>query len=238
MKTCFLFAISLLGFTPIKAQFNDLEATELALRRIANIRSEGSNSNRYANVQGSPYLNEGWRNGRLFLKNQDSATTDILINIDLVSQLVLVQLRDGSVGMISPLSIQKIEIQGDSYSYRSFIIETEDRLLGNLNNSPTFCEILYEGKFRLIRQIHKRMYQPYATPYTTSDGHREITTIENIWLQSPENQSYQKLKLTRKSIEKALPTYRDRIRQLSKKHDLDLTNLSDAVQLFKFLDKT
>ena len=161
---------------------------------------------------------------------------DILINIDLVSQLVLVQLRDGSVGMVSPLSVQRIEIQGDSYNYRTFIIETEDRLLGNLNNSPVFCEILYEGKFRLLRQIHKRMYQPYATPYTTSDGHREITTIENIWLQTPENQSYQKLKLTRKAIEKALPKYWDQIRQLSKKHDLDISALPDIIRLLALLE--
>ncbi len=232
-----LIGIFLLVLNQLAAQFSDIEATELALRRVANIRNAQQSNNRYANAQGSPFLYEDWRSGRLLLKGQDSIQSEVLINLDLVSELVLVKLRDGSTGMISPFSIQKVEIQGQAYLYRTFVVETEHRLLENSNNRPVFCEVLYNGNLKLLRRIHKRMYQPYATPYTISDGHWEIATIEMFWLQKADGKDYHRLKLNRRSIEKALPAHKNHIRQLSKQHQLDLTQLPDLVRLMSLLDK-
>lgn len=51
-----LIGIILLVLNQLAAQFSDIEATELALRRVANIRNAQQSNNRYANAQGSAFF--------------------------------------------------------------------------------------------------------------------------------------------------------------------------------------
>lgn len=220
------------------AQLNDRQATEAALLRIANVRDNESTNDRYANVQGLPFLYENWQKGRVYLKGKDSTVLDVTLNLDLVTELMLVRFDSETTGAISPFRIERLEVFDTGNSKRNFIIMSEKELLNNLNRSPIFIEVLYDGAFKLLRRIQKRMYQPYPTPYSTDDGHREIATIESIWLQKPGESHYKKVKLRRGYLEKTLPSYRKDIRQLSKQNKLNLRDLQDVIRLLKLLEAT
>ncbi|HMN88791.1 MAG TPA: hypothetical protein PKD70_02970 [Saprospiraceae bacterium] len=223
--------------TTVGAQmFNDLQAVEETLRRIANVRDANSR-NRYANVQGSPLLQEEWSPGTLQLKDLDTTRMNLTLNIDLSSELLLVRLQDGSVGMISPFSVRWVEIE-DLYRRRMrlFIVKTEHEVAHNQSFRPVFYEVLLKNEYTLLRRIYKRLYTPYPILYDTSDGHREIATIETFWLQKPDK-SWHRLKCNPRALRQLLPEHQEDIRQLSKRQKFDLYRVEGIIQLLQQINK-
>ncbi len=222
--------------TGVAQMFNDLQAVEETLRRIANVRDANSR-NRYANVQGSPMLQEDWMPGTLQLKDLDTTRMNLTLNMDLSSELLLVRLQDGSVGMISPFSVRWVEIE-DLYRrhMRLFIVKTEHEVARNQSFRPVFYEVLYKNNYTLLRRIYKRIYTPYPVLYDTNDGHREIATIETLWLQKPDA-SWHRLKCRPRALRELLPEHEADIRQLSRQQKLDLYRVEGVIELLQQLDK-
>ena len=216
--------------------FNDIQAIEESLRRIANVRDANGN-NRYANVQGSPFLYEQWMPGALQLKGRDTTRMAVTLNMDLASELLLVRLQDGSTGMVSPFSVQWVEIQDEHRRPHRFIVKMEHTVADNFSYRPLFFEVIHEGQYTLLRRIQKRIYTPYAIPYETTDGHREVATIETFWLQKPGETHWHQVKIRPRAWMQTLHEHKEDIRRIRKTQQLNLYDPADVVLLLQWLEK-
>ncbi len=241
MKAALFSMFALLLSISVFGQFSaNSEEAEQKLRSVANIKSNTSGKSdferRYANVQGNPYLFDDWQVGNAKLVGSDTFEVTLLMNIDLVSHLLILQLEDGSIGFISPFNIHELTVREKLYHIRNIVVLPESVVEGNNNGQKYFYELMHDGRFNLLKRTSKRINRPIATPYEVSDGKTEVITTETYWLSEAEK-PYQRITLRRKSIEKALPSYGIEIRQIAKKNNLYFYELKDLITLLEFLEK-
>lgn len=241
MKAALFSVFALLLSISVFGQFSaNSEETEQKLRSVANIKSSNSGKSnfeqRYANAQGNAYLFDDWQVGKAKLIGSDTFEVTLLMNIDLVSHLLILQLEDGSIGFISPYNIHELTVREKLYNIRNIVVLPESVVEGTGNGQKYFYELMHDGRFKLLKRTFKRISKPIATPYEVSDDKTEVITTETYWLNKPEK-PYQKITLRRKSIEKALPEYQTAIKQITKKNNLYFYESQDVVTLLGFLEK-
>lgn len=238
---CYLLPALLLFITIIKnyAQASvHLEESERSLRKIANIQPNRSASDQNK-ANRMPYFFEDWSRGDVTCINsaKDTFSATALMNIDLLRQMLAIQFPDGAVGYITPQQVQQLFIQEKLYRRHEFRILLESQVEGNQMNQPVFYQVLHDGKFTLLKRVHKRVLNQYALQLASAssgEGSEVITTV-TYWLKKPD-QSYEKISLKRKSLEKALPEMEDKIRDLVKGHQLILYEEKDVLRLLEFLE--
>jgi len=236
---CVLFTIS---FTPvIYAQSSEASAAlEQRLRSMASTRLSALQvKNQQLNPMTSPYFFEDWQEGKgIFVQEpQDTFSATVLMNIDLLRQMLAVQFRDGAIGYISPMHVRHLSIREKLYFQHDFVVLPEYLVEGGNNQAFAFYERIYDGEFTLLKRVYKRSQSQYALGLSSVTGNRnaDVITTETYWF-SEDQQSYKKMLLRRKSIEKLMPEMKDEIRDLVKKHQLNLFEEKDVLQLLEFLE--
>lgn len=238
MKAIIIPFIILMYFSVLGQQTFDPEQN---LRDLGNLTPYATGAvgfdNRYEGIQGTPYLFENWRLGSIKFAKQDTFSAPVKLNVDLVTQVVTVQLRNGTVGEMSATYIQALKVSvPESKSSSQFIVAREGDIESIRSVRLKFYEVLYKGEFAFLKSVEKKFKKAdFQGAYSADRRYDEFLTEESYWLQSP-GKPYEKVNLKRKDIEKALAGYEDRVSGLVKKNKLSLNQVEDIARLLSMLE--
>lgn len=193
--------------------------------------------NRYEGIQGSPMLFDDWMSGTIQFVSQDTFTAPITLNIELVRQVVVVKLRDGSMGEMGAMNIKAVQVGQDSKKdAKTYIVAKENEVEGVKSVRPKFYEALHLGAFNFLKETRKEFRKAdFKGPYSADRRYDEFLTEEHYWLQVP-GQAYEKVRTRKRDIEKTLSAYEDQVAALSKEHKLNLNKAEDIATLLEFLE--
>ncbi|MBK7870173.1 MAG: hypothetical protein IPJ74_05530 [Saprospiraceae bacterium] len=194
--------------------------------------------NRYEGIKGTPFLFEDWVTGNIQFVKQDTFSTSVKLNVDLITQTITVQLRDGSLGEITAAYVQAIKISDPIFprKMRNYIVVREGDIEGLKSVRPKFYEALYKGEFMFLKSIQKKFRKAdYAGAYSADRRYDEFLTEEVYWLKSPKS-AYEKVTPKRKDILKTLSAYEGEIEKIIKEKKLGLNNEEDISKMLEFLE--
>lgn len=236
MKPLLIFLIIFNAWTSIAQQPFDPEQN---LRSLANLSpySVGAQGfdNRYEGIRGNPLLFDNWQEGNIHFVKQDTMSMLVKFNVDLVKQVVIVQLRDGSIGQIGATTIKAFQRKEERKPSRRWVVFSEKEVEKINSVRLKFYEVLHEGKYQLLKSTEKQLKKAsYEGAYNNGERYDEFLTEVYYWLRG-DGVVYKKVKIKRKDIESALP---ESAIPLAKTQKLDLNNENDVIQLLSALDKT
>ncbi len=240
MKVFFSFLMILFFSAATAQQTFDPEQN---LRDLGNLSPYGAGAigfdNRYEGIQGTPFLFEDWRLGSIKFIKQDTFSAPVKLNVDLITQVVTVQLRNGTAGEMSASYIQGLKVlDPDTKSSRQYLVAREGDIEGVRSVRLKFYEILHKGEFTFLKLVEKKFKKAdFQGAYSADRRYDEFLTQESYWLQIP-GKPFEKVALKRKNIEKALAGYEDRVSTITKKNKLNLNQEEDIAQLISLLENT
>lgn len=239
MKLFFTLLITLFFSVVMAQQVFDPEQN---LRELGNLSPYSAGAvafdNRYEGIQGTPFLFEDWRIGSIKFAKQDTFGTPVKLNVDLITQVVTVLLRNGSVGEMSATYIRELKVSDPATkASRQFIVAREGDIEGIRSVRLKFYEILHKGEFTFLKLVEKKFKKAdFQGAYSADRRYDEFLTQESYWLQIP-GKPFEKVNLKRKDIEKALAGYETQMAEITKKNKLNLNQEKDIVQLLSQLEK-
>lgn len=227
----FLFAHSLL------AQF-DVEITLIGTNDISpyNRGSKGFDL-RYEGVKGDPLLFKDWQTTSIQLTNRDTFSASAKINVDLIAQVLIIQLRNGTSGQIPLSKIKAFKIENPDGTTRLWKIYSEKEIEGSTGEGLKPYEVLVEGDFTLLKRMDKKFKKAsFKEAYSIGNRYDEYVPTTDYWFREGKK-PYQEIKLKRKAIEEALSAHTETVEKAMKAQKLDLTSEKEVVQLLKTLEK-
>lgn len=229
------FLIFMLSLSIVRAQADK----EQTLRLIGNMTPYSPGvigfDNRYQGIQGDPFLFSQWQLGRIRFVKQDTFSIPLNINIDLVKQVLVVQMRDGSSSQVTATNVKAIQTTDADQRLRRWTVLSEKEVENVNSVRLKFYEILHEGTFQLLKLTEKTFKKAnYQGAYNVGNAFDEFVTEISYWLRG-DGKKFTKVKMKRKEIESILPTSAP---PLIKNQKLDLTNENDVIKLLGQLEVT
>lgn len=214
---------------------------EQNLRALGNLTPLSSGAlgfdNRYQGVKGSPFLFSDFESGTIQFTKQDTFSTPFKLNVDLIKNTLLVQLNNGSLGEISANNVKALQFKTLPNQPAKWIVLSEKEVEGINSVRLKFYGNLYNGQYRLFKSITKTFKKAnYQGAYNAGNTYDEFLTEENYWLSAP-GKPFEKVKLKKKDIEKALSDKAAKVQQIVQQNKLDLNDHYDIVQLLILLEK-
>lgn len=233
-----LFAVILFAQTPAPSQGFDPEQN---LRALANLTPLSAGAvgfdNRYGGVHGSPLLFTEFQMGMIQFTKQDTFSTAFNLNLDLIKNSLLVRLRNGTWGEISATNIKALQFQNAPNQPAHWIVASEKEVEGVNSVRMKFYGTLHEGQYRLLKSVEKTFKKAdYQGAYNNGSTYDEFLTAESYWLSTP-GKPFEKVKIKRKDMEKALSDRANQVEKILKDNKLNLNNEQDVVQLLILLEK-
>lgn len=241
-KDLFIFAISMLLMafstsvtaqsTGASTQFKmnlrnaqqNLEAIG-AYRNTSNSRLQAIEE-RYANIQGTPYLHEEWINGDIHLVS-GYVHKKVKVKLDIFNDMILYQ---GKAGLIA---LHK------DYIHKFILHATEtQQIFEKLDISGkenTFYEVIYNGPTRLLKYYRKELIKA-NTDEAYGDRKYDEFVNRDVYFLEPTKGNFKKIKLNKSSILKSLPSDEKDLKSFLKNSSLDLRNEAAIVELLNFYD--
>lgn len=176
------------------------------------------NDLKYEHVTGSPYLVDQWLNGEAKLTN-GSVVKSKAIKYDLVENKLLFQ-QDNEVFEFFPKAV----------AFALFAPEGKRTFLLKENEKDGYFELLEDGKIQLLKKTRKKIVD--RKDYNSAVV--ETTIAENVNYFLLVDGKQKEIKLTKKSIISALPSYKENINT----HNLDPSDLEKSfIKLIAILNK-
>ena len=184
------------------------------------------------NVSGSPYISEGFRIGRIVLRNKKTFE-DVPVRFNAYNNEMYFSQHGKTYVIDTALEVSYQEVPGDSTTqmiFRSGYPATDNQ------TTNTYYQLVAGGnKVHLIKHIQKKLQEFKVVGSGLPPKKELITTIK--WYIYSETDGIHEVKSSRKSIEKALPSYVKNIEALDAKYDLNLKKDDDMITLVQLLDK-
>lgn len=191
---------------------------------------------RYEGVRGTPLLFEDWQTAQIQLVNQDTFSNPVKINVDLEQNIMIIQMRNGTLGQVNISKMKAFKIiQADNQSDTWQILPEKE--VENNNNGQLKCyQILYHGTFTFLKEVNKKFVKAsYQQAYSIGNRYDEYVPDVVYWLR--ENKAaFQKVKLKQKAIEAALPSQASRLGRVAKTQNLNIGNEKEVAQLLAVLE--
>lgn len=186
--------------------------------------------NRYQGIQGDPFLFSEWQDGQVQFAKQDTFSMSIKCNLDLVKQVLVVQMRNGSSSQVTATNIKAIQIKEGQRRW----LTLSEKEVENINSVRLkFYELLHQGKYQLLKLTEKSFKKAnYQGAYNIGNNYDEFLTETSYWLRSDGNR-YTKVKMKRKEIEAMLP---GTAAAFIKSEKLDLSEEKDVIKLLTILE--
>lgn len=192
---------------------------------------------RYQGIKGSPLLLPEWQWGNIqFMKQDTFGATPFKVNVDLIKNTLIVQLRDGSLGEVSAANIKKVQLRSETGESQQLVTVSEKEVEGINSVRLKLYQAFYEGNMRLLKSTNKIFKKAdFKGAYNSGNTYDEFITEENYWL-SVDGKRFEKIKIKRKDIENALSAQATAVADLSKSNKLNLNDVKDVVKLLALLD--
>ncbi|WP_128548333.1 hypothetical protein [Larkinella soli] len=172
--------------------------------------------NKYVNIQGSPYLDEAWKNGALTTATNRSYDK-LKIRFDTYAG-ELEYLQNGQTYRLNPENVKEFRIaDGNELVFRNGFAATGS------NTPNTFYQVLVDGPTKLLKQYKVNLMESKA--YNSATGNREFQKQDWYFVAKPDG-SVQRIQKTKKSVLAAFPEQKDRVEKLMKEKDISLNEES------------
>ncbi|MFN7119683.1 MAG: hypothetical protein ACK4TA_23005 [Saprospiraceae bacterium] len=242
MKTLFTLVLAF-TFSMILAQTPTAIDPEQNLRTLGNLTPLSAGAmgfdNRYQGVQGTPFLFTEFQTGTIQFTKQDTFSTPFKLNVDLIKNTLLVQMKNGSLGEVSANNLKALQFSNlpNPPQPSNWIILSEKEVEGNNSVREKFYGVLHNNQYRLLKSIEKTFKKAsYQGAYNSGNTYDEFLTEEVYWLSAP-GKPFEKIKLKRKDLEKALSAEAAKVQKIAKDNKLDLNDYYDIIQLLVLLEK-
>ena len=162
---------------PSQAQNDNLSSIEVissagVFESAFMIRPEG----RYKKVHGSPYLNEAWLSGLIWLDG-DTVAGKYLMRYNVYGNEMQFIHKQDTFAVSNPLLIDRIQRGNQVFEYLPFIHRD--------NQSIAYFEVLEEGFFRLLVRHRVRLLRGKepVTPYHSQNQYDRFVTGSTYYIQ-------------------------------------------------------
>lgn len=226
---------------PINSTTRQALYTDEDLRQLGTIGPMSAGARtidlRYEGVKGNPFLFEDWQNAALQLRGQEGFGNEVSINIDGEKNQLYFQLPGGYSGVIPSDKIQALKILNDD-GEQVFEVWPSKEVENAKDTTLKYYQSLYDGKFKLLKLTFKFFVKAdYKGPYSTDTRYDEYKADNSYWLKE-ENGAFHKVKMKRKSLEQALPSYADKVQPLMKQNKISFQTEEDLVAFLKLLEQS
>lgn len=215
--------------------------TEEDLRDLANMSPNSPGIRTidltYEGVKGTTLLSKDWQEGAFQLKGKDAFSQDLHIMLDLEKQLLYFRLNNGFIGNLPANKLEAIRLNTGEEQYRIFRVYPEAEVEGSNTKQVKFYEELSTGPFTLLKHHYKLFKEAnYKSAYATGKPYDEYVDKSNLWLRE-QGQAFHKVKMRKKTIEKALPSYAGKMQKVMKAEKISLQQEDDLIRLLQALHR-
>ncbi|WP_146624419.1 hypothetical protein [Larkinella arboricola] len=191
---------------------------------LTDVNGQVLQATKYVDVQGSPYLNEAWKEGTVM-----AATNKLYPNLKLRYDVYGAELeyqQNNQTYRLSPGAMKEFRIidSGEMIFRNGFAAVN--------NNTPTtFYQVLVDGPAKLLKQFKVNMIE--NKPFNSATVTKEFQKQELYFVAKPDG-TVQRIQKNKKSVLAALSDQKDRLEKVIKEQDL---NLNDETGLIAVVER-
>tara|TARA_Y100001935_G_scaffold5200_1_gene4007 strand:+ start:1342 stop:2034 length:693 start_codon:yes stop_codon:yes gene_type:complete len=207
------------------------ELTEQNLFRGGNIFLIDKLNNYDSEIEGTPYFNPEFDNGKIIFENGNSYSGDI--RIDLVSQNFQIRGKDGK---ITPIEVNdKVKIQIDGKTYRLHSINSKD--YGDIGILRECIELknlsLYYFPRKILREPLKSRIN---APGSAFNNEEKSEWIDDGFFFFFKNEKYIKVPTKYKKLIELRIFDEDKLKSFRKENKLDLKKENKLIELVEYFN--
>ena len=217
MKTMLILGLFALGLTTVsKAQGVFL----------TDVNGQVLRANKYVDVQGSPYLNEAWKEGTVTAANSKSYP-NLKVRYDVFAGELEYQ-QNNQTYRLSPAAVKEFKvIDNDEMLFRNGFAAVN-------NNTPTtFYQVLVDGPTKLLKHFKVNIVE--NKPFNSATTTKEFQKQEQYFIAKPDG-TVQRIQKNKKSVLTALADQKDRAEKLIKEQELNLNEESNLISLLESMN--
>lgn len=187
------------------------------------IRPEG----RYRQIKGSPYLNEQWTAGQVWLDG-DSIPGSFLMRYNIYGNEMQFIFNADTFAIGNPLLINDLDLDGRRFKYLAFMY--------NDNPNMAFFETLVEGKWRLLarHQVVLQAGREPMTPYHPQNEYDRFVHQVIYYLQTADNPSPQPAPNSKREWLVLAASKQEQVNSYIKNNKLKVNRQEDLKRLVAF----
>lgn len=229
-----LFLSSAFAQTPVAAQEVNRNKFIDGAAQIGRGSQLGTFDNRYEGIRGSSFLYEDWKKGKVILSN-GNILDDLFLKYDIYSNQLLLKKRDQEHIFMST-QIEYFEFIPHSNQnprrFKAFYLP----LAKSEHEAHQFYEVLYQGKYLLLRQPIKIVLEAdLESSFNSGRHYDEFISKDRFYVRDKENR-FHRFKLSAKGLVKVLPQEKSRIKSMQKQYGFDLSSVKGLVELLEMLE--
>lgn len=216
--------------SPVCSQVNNLLTIEVIssggiYESAFRIRPEG----RYREIKGSPYLEEKWNEGQIWLEGDSlPGVFDIRFNV-FGNEMQFIHKKD-TFAIGNPLMLDKIVFANRHFEYLAF--------LHNDNHNMAYFEVLVDGKLRLLARhyVSLKLGREPLTAYHPQNEYDWFVSGSVYYLQSSTQVNPAVIPDRKKSWINMAEDKNDEISVFIKENRLKLHRKQDLISLVEFIN--
>lgn len=214
MKAIFIWSLLALGLTA-SASAQGVFLTD--------VNGQVIRANKYVDIQGSPYLNDEWKEGTVTAANNKSYP-NLKVRYDVYAG-ELEYMQNNQPYRLSPEAMKEFRIvDNGEMVFRNGFAPT------NNNTQTTFYQVLVDGPTKLLKQLKINMME--NKPFNSATVTKEFQKQEYYFVAKPDG-SVQRIQKNKKSVLAALADQKDRLEKLIKEQNLNLNNENSLITLLE-----
>ena len=187
------------------------------------------------NIQGSPFLNEKFQYGQIKLKGKKRVSDTLRMNIDLEKHIFLFEMSDSTYGFLPNSILAEIRIyEPNKVIFRPYSTAVVEGVQGF---KLRLYEVLYDNTEIVVLKKYFRYLDKVELEDKILGGQTNNTykTKRSFFIRTQRGKKYEKIKLSKKSIIKALKPQHPNIDKLIKENNLNVSKETSFIELLNKL---
>lgn len=227
------FAITIISFSTLIAQTNTMVVTSADGKPqniIDNINGAVVPVVKPGNIEGSPYLGDGWGTGSVYFKKGKWADSLDLI-FDLHENRIFFKQEGVILAFAEEVSAFVIRYKAGEENKEAYF---KKGYPGNKEKKETYYNIIAEGaNYHLIRLLTKNINEVYTY---NGISRKKYEPVEEWFLYDVNAAVLEKIKPEKNSLIKKMPQAATQIKQLCSQNQWDLKSETELISLFNILN--
>ncbi|KAA9353472.1 hypothetical protein [Larkinella humicola] len=214
MKRMLILGLFVVGLTPVASAQGVF---------LTDVNGQVLRASKYVDVQGSPYLNEAWKEGAVITAG-NKTYPNLKVRYDVFAG-ELEYLQNNQTYRLSPAAIKEFRIMdNDELLFRNGFAAV------NANTPATFYQVLVDGPTKLLK--HTKVNIVENKPFNSATVTKEFQKQELYFIAKPDG-TMQRIQKNKKSVLAALTDQKDRVEKLIKEQDLNLSEENNLITLLE-----
>ena len=188
------------------------------------------------NYEGTPFLFDDWRVGRVQLKGQEEFSEELGIILDLQDDRIYIQLNAEFVSQFPVDKIGMVELYNDqdTLRYRPYNL---GKSYGIGPNGFRFYQVLHDGDYVVLHGEKKYLRkEDYVEKLGMVTRPNKFMSLHSYWVSN--GKIFKKAKKKSKSLKEILPPKDARkVKKIIKSNDLNIKKDQDFGEFFRLLEQ-